>query len=391
MRATPLPPGTLLARAEWRARGVSAQRLAGPALTPVFRGYSTPASVPATVNTMCHVLQDDVLPGAVISHSTAAAMLGIAIPWWVDRELGVLSAAAYLLDGRRTVPSSLPAPPHRRDGGEDRELTEVWAARVESGLPLDRRGVRIGPPAASRPLEEAPLLHCRLDPGSQRSAGPNVVVHRTAPRPSFTYCGLELSHPYVVLLELASMLDHDDVVIAVDSLISREPPLNGVSLEKIRSAVDSYGGLWGAPALRRALRDVRPNTDSPGETRTRLLLSRAGFPEPVINFPIQDPDTARMRYLDLAYPEPKIAVEYDGDYHRLSKNQWREDQARRDSLRSQGWDLRTLTGLDIKQPQRALFALHRSFVRAGSRAPSPSNWAGRAGKLLGRSLRPATS
>lgn len=409
MRATPLPPGALLSREEWRALGVSAQRLAGPALITVFRGFSTPTSAPASVNTMCRVLQRRVLPGAVISHTTAAAILGIAIPWWVDREMGVLSSASYLLDGKRVVPSTPPVPhgghaPVSSEGtgrgagrggsagagaGAGRDtMADAWATRVESGLPLDRSGFRSVPPTAVRPLIEPPLLHCRIDPGRQRSAGPHVVVHRTSRRPSFTYRGLDLSHPYVVLLELASMLEHDDLVIAVDSLISRDPPLRGASLEAIWAATDSYEARWGAPALRKALLDARPNTDSPGETRTRLLLLRAGFPEPVINDPVTDPGTETTRYLDLAFPEYKIGVEYDGDYHRTVKNQWRADQARKDSLASLGWDLRTVNSQDIKEPRRALDALHRSFARAGARPPAASNWSGRALELLGRSLRP---
>lgn len=217
-----------------------------------------------------------------------------------------------------------------------------------------------------------------------------MVLHRTSPRPGFTYLGLKMSHPYVVLL-VASILPHDEVVIAIDSLVRRDPPVRGVTLEAIRIAADTYGSRWGSSALRKALRDAQPNTDSPGETRTRLLLGRAGFPQPAINHPVVDPDTGQMRYLDLAYPEHRIGVEYDGDYHRLTKKQWRSDQARKDSLASVGWELRTLTGEDIKHPKRALAALHRTFLRAGARAPSPDNWAGRRGALLGRSLRPPAS
>ncbi len=338
---------------------------------------------------MCRVLQRNVLPGAIISHTTAAAILGIAIPWWSDRGMGVLSSASFLLGEKRIVPSTLPVPPGDKAGGPGASiLSEVGNARVESGLPVDPSGLHPGPPTAVRPLTTPPLLHCRLDPGTQRSAGPHVLVHRTSRRASFTYQELELSHPYVVLLELASVLEHDDLVIAVDSLISRDPPLLGASLEAIWRAVGSYTAHWGAPALRKALRDARPNTDSPGETRTRLLLMRAGFPEPVINHPVVDPDTTKTRYLDLAYPEFKIGVEYDGDYHRLTKAQWRADQARKDSLASLGWDLRTFTGQDITQPLRALDALQRTFTRAGARAPSSSNWSGRAEELLGRSFRP---
>lgn len=339
---------------------------------------------------MCHVLQTRVIPGAIISHTSAAALLGISIPWWADNEMGLLSSASYLLDGRRTVPGTAPIPPSPAAERTD-ELPVAWAARAESGLTLDTAGARSGPPTAARRLTTPPVLHARLEGGPQRSAGRHVVLHRTSPRPGFSYLGLEMSHPYVALLELAGVLPHDDVVIAIDSLISRDPPVRSVTLEAIRIAADSYGSLWGAPALRKALRDARPNTDSPGETRTRLLLGRAGFPQPVVNHPVEDPDTGQMRYLDLAYPEHKIGLEYDGDYHRLTKKQWRADQARKDSLASVGWDLRTLTGKDIKQPQRALAALHRTFSRAGVRAPSPDNWSGERGALLGRSLRPPTS
>ncbi|MDN5822467.1 MAG: endonuclease domain-containing protein [Brachybacterium sp.] len=387
MRATPLPPGALITSAEWRARGVSSKRLAGPDLTRIFRGLSTPTAAPATVNTMCRVLQQSVVPGAVISHTTAAALMGIAIPWWIDNEIGKLSSAAYLSGTVLTIPSALPAAP-RSSGHEVEHMPAHWTERVESGLPLHRNGPSHGPPRASERLELPPRLHCRVEPGRQHTGGPHVVVHRTSARPSFTYGGLELSHPYVTLLELAGILEHDDLVIAIDSLIARQSRIAGAALDGIAAAAESYSGLWGAVALRRALVDARARTDSPGETRTRLLLVRAGFPEPSINLPVPDPHSGQTRYLDMAYPELKIAVEYDGDYHRRSKKQWREDQARKDSLASAGWNIRTLTGQDIKSPARLLSALRRTFHRLGASAPAESNWSGRAEAQLGRSLAP---
>lgn len=387
MRATPLPPGALLASAEWRARGVSSKRLAGPDLTTIFRGFSTPTAAPATVNTICRVLQRRVIPGAVISHATAAALLGIAIPWWIDRGIGKLAGAAYLDGTVFTVPSTLPAAPSTA-GHENGTPPPHWSERFESSLPLQGTGPSCSPPRAADRLVTPPLVHCRVDRGLQRSAGPHVAVHRTSHRTSFTYGGLELSSPYVVLLELAGVLEHDDLVIAIDSLIARNPRVTGAALDGIIAVSESYSRLWGAAPLRRALVDARPNTDSPGETRTRLLLQRAGFPEPTVNLPVPDPQSGRMRYLDLAYPELKIAVEYDGDYHRRTKQQWREDQARKDSLASAGWDLRSLTGQDIKAPARLLSALRRTFLRAGAPAPPESNWTGRAEGQLRRSLAP---
>src|SRR5699024_7283468 len=94
----------------------------------------------------------------------------------------------------------------------------------------------------------------------------------------------------------------------------------------------------------------------------------------------QDTDTDTTRYLDLAYPELGIAVEYDGDYHRRDQAQWRADQGRKDSLESLGWKLVTWTAADIKSPQRTLTALRRRFQAAGSSAPPARNWSGRKGR-----------
>ena len=199
-----------------------------------------------------------------------------------------------------------------------------------------------------------------------------------------------MSHPCTALLEIASVLDHDDLVIAIDSLLTRDSPRRAKRLAQIHDSLDTHRGRWGAARLRRALQDARPLTDSPGETRSRLLLLRAGFPEPVINFAVQDTDTDTTRYLDLAYPELGIAVEYDGDYHRRDQAQWRADQGRKDSLESLGWKLVTWTAADIKSPQRALTALRRRFQAAGSSAPPASNWSGRNGRRLARSMRPPT-
>ena len=43
----------------------------------------------------------------------------------------------------------------------------------------------------------------------------------------------------------------------------------------------------GAKQCIRALTQIRENTDSPAETHLRLLLKRYGFPEPIINVPVE--------------------------------------------------------------------------------------------------------
>jgi hypothetical protein len=396
MHPTPLPDRALLPRAEWRKLGVSSSRLAGPELITVFRGFQTPTAAPATLGSMAKVLHEHIVPGAVISHTTAAALLGIALPWWIDGGIGALSSAAYLVGEERHVPSTLPVSVspagspgvlQRGPAGFD-ALPLAWRTRLESGINPSAPGPRYGPPPRVQPLMTPPVLHCRISEGTRPRVPEHVRLHLTRRTETYEQDGLLLSHPSMVLFELATMLDHDDLVIAIDSLCARTPPLRPLHLEELMPLTHTHRGMYGAPALRRALRDARPGTDSPGETRTRLLLARAGFAEPVINLQVKDPDTGRRRYLDLAYRQVKVAVEYDGDHHRISVTQRRKDQQRKDSLESVGWKIRVVTAEDIKDPRRFLSALRRTLLAAGGTAPPESNWAGRRGLLLGRSLRP---
>ena len=370
----------------------------------IFPGFHTPAAQPATLNLMCHVLQNRVLRGAVISHTTAAALLGIPVPWWVDGRVGLLAGAAYVdAAGETLTPSTLPSSSGiSTPGGSTPRAGADLAGAGHSNIRTRRTPITpitpITPQSGIRPRQSIdryerliapPTIHCRVPGSSTRSAGPHVVVHRKGPSATVTWRGLVLSHPHVVLLELATLLEHDEIVAAVDRLIGRNPPLPGITLTSISDAVTSFRGLPGAPALRRALGDARPGTDSPGESRTRLLLMRAGFPEPTPNLRVRDPDTGRPRYIDLAYPDQRIGIEYDGLHHQVNAGQWREDHARRDSLASIGWTLRFLNANDIASPARFLSALRRSFLHVSAAAPHESNWTGSAGHTLARPRRGA--
>src|SRR5699024_7820432 len=141
MRATPIPRGALRSRRQWLESGVSSRRLAGPQMVTVFPGYQTSAEHPATINAMCHVLQNRVQPGAVISHTTAAALLGLALPGWVDGKIGLLAGAAYRDRGGIVIPSTFPI----------RELDE------QAGQRTPRAGADTRRPGRSR--LDAPTFH----------------------------------------------------------------------------------------------------------------------------------------------------------------------------------------------------------------------------------------
>lgn len=370
-RSIPLRLGSLQSREQLLALGMSTRRLRGGELTRVLPDHYTPTAAPASLNDLCRLLQGTIIPGAVISHSTAAALLGMPLPWWFDGGVGSLHEHGEDRDGVWVVPSSVPA-------GKGRD-----------GMSLTRTSSSPAPAKTWTP----PPLHCSAPRNARRSAGPHAVVHRGRPGAWVLRTGgLLLSHPVDVVCQLAAALDLDDLVILLDHLIGPSSPIPGTTASDIDAFLRERPSSRGRPAVGAALRLARPHVESPGETRLRLLLVRAGFPEPVPNHSVPDPDSpGRTRRIDDAYPGLLIGAEYQGDIHRTDKDRWRDDEARRDALSSVGWNIRSATARDIERPGRFLAGMRRAFLAAGAPAPPVENWSGQNEARLGRRSAPPRS
>jgi hypothetical protein len=66
---------------------------------------------------------------------------------------------------------------------------------------------------------------------------------------------------------------------------------------------------------------ARFGADSVGESRTRLLISDLGLPEPVLQWEVRDHDGSLIGFVDLAWPDLGVALEFDGveKYHRYRR------------------------------------------------------------------------
>ncbi|MBM7465584.1 endonuclease domain-containing protein [Microbacterium esteraromaticum] len=110
-----------------------------------------------------------------------------------------------------------------------------------------------------------------------------------------------------------------------------------------------WGPFRGCVAVRDALPLARAGVESPKESETRLLLLAAGLPEPWVQY--RELDGGRLvARIDLAYPEWKVAIEYEGDGHRADREQWRRDIQRQRELEGRGWIVIRLTQADLGHP-----------------------------------------
>lgn len=114
--------------------------------------------------------------------------------------------------------------------------------------------------------------------------------------------------------------DTAEAVLDTDRRLARD----GIRLRICRLSPEEVGERHGVAVttpLRTAFDlacrrdDPLPDVVAAMETRTRLVFVLSWLPAPVPQYPLQLPDGTWVR-LDLAWPEAKVAVEYDGDEHR---------------------------------------------------------------------------
>ncbi|PMC76085.1 DUF559 domain-containing protein [Brachybacterium sp. UMB0905] len=306
----PFRGGPLLHRDQWLARGVTRRRLASPEFTTLIPGWSALSNDPPSVAAVARAVLERLAPHrAALCGPTAAELLGISLPprlrTAATGRIHVLSLSANRLmsTSYRRI---------HRDGRGDQ-------------VPR----IRLGDLLLSPPVE----VLCQL-------AG-------------------DLTHAELVAA-CDAVLDHQRLQIPAPSpAVLRDELLRLTPDPGIAAREDAPSGaprraLPGVRAMLRALNDARPNVLSPWETHTRLLLLRAGFPEPVPNLPIRDPVTGTRHILDLAYPALKICIEYDGDWHRTDRARFRRDRLKDAVLRRLGWEVVRITVEQAVRPESFL-------------------------------------
>ncbi|HEY1970678.1 MAG TPA: hypothetical protein VGH89_22185 [Pseudonocardia sp.] len=104
--------------------------------------------------------------------------------------------------------------------------------------------------------------------------------------------------------------------------------------------------------------------ESAPESWLLLELVSLGFPVPEVNWSLRSPSGSEVYRLDLAWPEQRIAVEYNG--YSVHVDQQLADQRRLDDLRRRGWIVIVATSADLANSYRLQCALRVAFERRGA-------------------------
>lgn len=309
---TPLPddlPAAFATRDALRA-GVTRSRLRASDLERPFHGSYLAADRVLPGDDRAAVLERAAAavavldPRAFLSHVTAAVLWRVPLPFSVD--------AARPPD----IGMLHPARPPR--------LTGVRAHRVQA------RHVRV-------------------------IVDPETGLRVASPASTWAMLGAVLRHPY-------------DLVAAGDALVSdrvygREGAL--ATIAQFEAAAFA-GRRVGINALRAALPRVRPRVASRTESWSRLVLVDAGLPEPEVNVDVRDAAGRLLACVDLAYPDLRVAIEYEGGHHLFDGEQWARDIGRYERLAAAGWIVIRVTSRDLFVQPAAFAARVRAARRAAA-------------------------
>ena len=221
-------------------------------------------------------------------------------------------------------------------------------------------------------IEEDRRLHVSVLAGDAQPRVRGVIGHQLEPsrtRVVTAAGGIRMTDAVTTWCQLARHLGLEDLVAAGDHLVT-ERDLGGrrgayTTVPALTVAAAAHRGTTGVGLLRQALPLLRSGPLSRRESLLRLRIVQSGLPEPVVaHRVIEDVLAGYEPTVDLAYPEYRIAMEYEGDDHRTA-SRFRRDIARYERLQDAGWIVIRFTGDDV--PDQAGPASDRVVERVAAR------------------------
>lgn len=204
--------------------------------------------------------------------------------------------------------------------------------------------VEVTVPFATRSVIEGSVVH-----RSRRLSESDAAVHR----------GVPVTCVERTLIDVGRYVPTSVVEMALESALRRQRTTE----ERVRTYLDSSSGRRrpGAARLRELLAVRTPGraAGSPAEVALIRCLRAHGLPDPVRQHPIRLRD-GTTAVVDLAWPDARLAVEWDGYDVHSGRRAFASDLERQNALLDVGYQLRRYTGDAMRrQPERIVAALSR--------------------------------
>jgi hypothetical protein len=220
------------------------------------------------------------------------------------------------------------------------------------GVRLDRVDVLRRPPARGN--------------GSARL---HVHVARIADEDHTVVDGVPVTTVTRTVVDVARRVPFEAAVVTADAALH----LGLTSNERLLDCLARMGAVPGVRAAARALAFADGLSESVGESRSRVLLSRLGLPAPDLQVRVLREDRSEIGRCDFGWDRHRTVGEFDGriKYGRLLRPGQQpgdavfEEKRREDDLRDHRWEVARWTWDDLRRPPLVAARIRRAFARGG--------------------------
>lgn len=194
--------------------------------------------------------------------------------------------------------------------------------------------------------------------GSRAIGRPYRVERRRIP-PEWvtTVGGVRMTTPALTAIDLCPQLEGD----AIDRVLR----LRAASLADLWAALHSAPGRRDNSLRRTLLLDSRDEPWSKAERVMHRLLREHGITEWIANYAVSV--GGRRFYLDIAFPDLKVAIEVDGKIHATDLQVFESDRQRQNLLLIDGWQVLRFTWRRLIDEPQAVVDEVRAVL--GARTP----------------------
>jgi very-short-patch-repair endonuclease len=258
-------------------------------------------------------------------------------------ESGVSEDSIQGLVARKELRSLLPGV-YAHESAATTALQRMWAASLwsDGGIVSHRSAARFW----RLPVDPTTTVHVTVGDRRFRRVARNVRLHRVP----LTTDEITVSAGLPITTKTRTVIDllRTERIYTARALLDRAIQKCWVSPTGVAESLHVGLGRTGNVQLRELLAGLEPGADAESERIMHRLLHRAGVTGWVPQYRVRLP--GRSAYVDVAFPELKIAIEVDGRFgHDRKSERFDDDRERQNLLVGAGWIVLRFTWAHLTQ------------------------------------------
>ena len=190
-----------------------------------------------------------------------------------------------------------------------------------------------------------------------------VQVHRSrfpVTAPAMSEDGaVRLTDPLRTAWDVAALETVPNAVALLDGMVAT----GHLDVDRLRDIHAAGNGRWRRSRVGKVLPLVDGRSQSPPESYVRVACARAGLPAPVPQFVVMA-DGEFLGRVDLAWPEHRLIVEYEGAHH-FDELQIERDDRRYEQLVAAGWRVIRLSAADLRDMDAVVQRISQALREVG--------------------------